>query len=171
MTNLEFMERLARLAPVRVDAPARLFSERRLPQTFIRIGRFDGRVKVANRLRQDGLTLKAAHVAITELAEFDRTVCDIPDDVDMEALAADLLKLDVAWRRPLAMPEPAVFLAEVRARHSLTQRQFADRLGLDVRTLQNWEQGRNRPDAAVIALVRIFDRDPRIVEDALLAPV
>ena len=165
------MERLAQLAPLQVDAPVRLFSERRLPQTFLRIGRFDGRVKVANRLRRDGLTLKAAHVAINELAEFGRTVCDIPDDVDMEALAADLLPLDVAWRRPLPMPEPAAFLAEIRARHGLTQRQFAERLGFDLRTLQNWEQGRNRPDAAVIHLVRIFDRDPRIIEDARLETV
>jgi putative transcriptional regulator len=74
-------------------------------------------------------------------------------------------------RRRREIADPAAHLVAVRTRHRLSQRQFADRLGFDVRTLQNWEQGRNRPDSAVLALVTLFDRDPAAVEFPLFAPV
>ncbi len=169
--NSGLVERFARLGPVRVENPVRSSSDRRLPQHFVRTGAFTQRLPVLHRLRAAGLSLKAAHTAITELAELDHTVCDLPEDVDLESLASDLGALDVGLRRRVALPEPAVFLAQVRERHHLSQRQFADRLGFDVRTLQNWEQGRNRPDPAILNLVRIFDRDPRIVEDAIFEPL
>ena len=70
--------------------------------------------------------------------------------VEFDALAHELAALDVRMHRPRTIPDPAAFIAEVRARHNLSQREFAGALGLDVRTLQNWEQGRNRPDAAVL---------------------
>ena len=58
----------------------------------------------------------------------------------------------------------------VRDRHRLSQSDPAAALGLDVRTLRNREQGRNRPDAAVLSLVALFDRDPRLVEDVIFEP-
>ena len=59
----------------------------------------------------------------------------------------------------------------MRARHGLTQHEFADLLGFDVRTLQNWEQGRNRPDAAAINLVLAYDRSPALIEDTVFEPI
>ena len=59
----------------------------------------------------------------------------------------------------------------MRGRHGLSQREFADRLGLDIDTLQNWEQGRNKPDPAALSLVRIFDQSPDLVLDAVYQPV
>jgi DNA-binding transcriptional regulator YiaG len=115
--------------------------------------------------------LRAAHAAITALAASSVTICETPEDVDLDAVAAALAPLNVALRRSTVVPEPAAFLVEVRTRHGLSQRQFADRLGFDVRTLQNWEQGRNKPDAAILNLVRIFDRDPSIVADAMFEPL
>jgi len=44
-------------------------------------------------------------------------------------------------------------------------------MGIDVRTLQNWEQGRNRPDPAVLGLMRIFAHAPDVFEEALSEPV
>ena len=39
--------------------------------------------------------------------------------------------------------------------YNLTQEQFADMLGISVRTLRNWEQGRRKPEGPAIALLRI----------------
>ncbi len=118
------------------------------------------------RLRASGLSLKAAHTAITELAAQDWTLCEIPVDGGIEELARDLPAMDVTLSRRRQVDRPAAFVANVRARHGLSQREFAAALGLDVRTLQNWEQGRNRPDAAVLNLIALFNRHPELVRDA-----
>ena len=75
--------------------------------------------------------------------------------------------------KPQARPrpyQPAAFIAGVRARHNLSQREFAVALGRDVRTPQNWEQGRNRPDSAVLRLVALFDRYPALVREIGFEP-
>jgi putative transcriptional regulator len=127
---------------------------------------------VFRRLFDDGVTARAAKDAIDMLAARDWTICPVPGDTDMGRLAADLLALDVEvqLRRP-EQDETGPWIAAVRERHKLSQRDFADRLGLDVRTLQNWEQGRNRPDSAVLSLIRLFDRDPALVLSAVFEPV
>ncbi len=126
---------------------------------------------MAHRLRASGLSLRAAHVAITRLASDDWAICDVPVDGGVAELARDLKPLDVEVWRPRAIADPCAYIVQVRDRHGLSQREFAATLGLDVRTLQNWEQGRNRPDSTVLTLIRLFDRDPRLVEDTIFEPV
>lgn len=166
----ELKERFARLGPVRDAAPARSFSDEFVPILLRRTGAFRDRITVARRLRDSGLSLRAAHAAITRLASDDWTICDIPADGGIEELAQDLAPLDVALSRAQPVASGPSFLTTVRDRHGLSQRAFAAALGIDVRTLQNWEQGRNRPDAAVLSLAALFDRDPRLVLDATFAP-
>jgi putative transcriptional regulator len=85
------------------------------------------------------------------------------------APAADLARMHIrACRR---RPADATVIAQVRGRHGLSQREFADWLGLDIDTLQNWEQGRNKPDPAALSLVRIFDQSPDLVLDAVFEPI
>ncbi len=115
--------------------------------------------------------MRAAHAAINQLAADGVALVDIPVDGGIDELARDLQPLSVHLHRRRSFPEPAAFITEVRARHKLSQREFAGALGLDVRTLQNWEQGRNRPDAAVLSLVALFDRDPALVRDVAFEPV
>ena len=67
-------------------------------------------------------------------------------------------------------PDPGL-IAEVRARHGLSQREFAGVLGIDIDTLQNWEQGRNRPDVAALNLVMAFDKAPELIEQVALEAV
>lgn len=42
-------------------------------------------------------------------------------------------------------------------RGDLSQLEFAELLGISVRTLQDWEQGRRAPNAAAIALLRLAE--------------
>lgn len=51
----------------------------------------------------------------------------------------------------------------------LTQRAFADALGISVHTLRNWEQGRRNPEGPALALLRIAARHPRVLQENLAA--
>lgn len=48
-----------------------------------------------------------------------------------------------------------------------TQATLAMALGISVRTLQGWEQGRRRPEGPGLALLRIAARHPRIIRENL----
>lgn len=52
-----------------------------------------------------------------------------------------------------------------RAATGLSQGQFARLLGVSVRTLQEWEQGRKTPSGAAATLLRIAGRRPEVLKD------
>lgn len=58
----------------------------------------------------------------------------------------------------------------IRARLGLSQSEFAMLIGVSVATLQNWEQGRRRPEGPARALLRVAAVNPRAVASALAAP-
>ena len=45
----------------------------------------------------------------------------------------------------------------------LTQGEFAARLHISARTLQNWEQGRRYPTGPAATLIRILDAHPNLI--------
>ncbi len=55
----------------------------------------------------------------------------------------------------------------IRRRLGLSQRRFAERFGFKLDAIQNWEQGRRRPDGAARAFLRVIEREPEAVERAL----
>jgi putative transcriptional regulator len=58
-------------------------------------------------------------------------------------------------------------VGEVRAKLGLSQSEFASQYGFSLRTLQEWEQGRTRPDIAVRAYLTVIDRNSKAVIEAL----
>ena len=58
---------------------------------------------------------------------------------------------------------PAV--GEIREKTGLSQSHFATLLGVSVRTLQDWEQGRRAPSGAARTLLMIAARNPKALLD------
>lgn len=168
-TNSELRARLARLGPVRDADPPPLFSGELVTLVLKLVGVLDKPISVMTRLRAAGLTLRAAHAIIGRLAETRLAVCRIAEGADIPALAADLAAMNVHTNRRRRLDSGLI--AEVRMRHGLSQREFAEVLGLDIDTLQNWEQGRNRPDPAALSLVMAFDKAPEVIQEATFEPV
>ena len=57
-------------------------------------------------------------------------------------------------------------VAETRARVGLSQADFARLLGVSVRTLQEWEQGRRVPSGPARTLLVIAHKNPRALLEA-----
>jgi putative transcriptional regulator len=55
----------------------------------------------------------------------------------------------------------------IRVKLAKSQADFALMIGVSVATLQNWEQGRRRPDGPARALLRVAARNPEAVREAL----
>jgi putative transcriptional regulator len=56
---------------------------------------------------------------------------------------------------------PAV--ADIREKTGLSQSRFATLLGVSVRTLQDWEQGRRAPSGAARTLLLIAAKNPKAI--------
>jgi putative transcriptional regulator len=54
-----------------------------------------------------------------------------------------------------------------REKLNVSQTEFALMIGVKIRTLQNWEQGRRKPEGPAKALLRVASRNPSAVLDAL----
>lgn len=58
-------------------------------------------------------------------------------------------------------------VAAIRDLFGLSQADFATLLGISVRTLQNWEQGRRSPRGPARVLLRVAARHPEAVLDVV----
>ena len=58
-------------------------------------------------------------------------------------------------------------IKRIRAGFALTQQEFAAMLGISVRTLRNWEQGRRVPEGPAMVLLRVAEKHPDAILDVI----
>ncbi|MDR1970963.1 MAG: helix-turn-helix domain-containing protein [Treponema sp.] len=64
------------------------------------------------------------------------------------------------------IPE-TVDVKAIRQRMGLSQPAFANRFGLSLYTLRNWEQGKRQPDPAARAYLKVIEKAPDFVSRVL----
>ena len=169
-TNSELKARLERRGlPVRDESPPPLFSGEPVTLVLRLEYPMNQPIAVMNRLRAAGLTLLAAKTVLDRLCETAFATCTVNEGADIPGLAAGLAPMNIFVHR--RRPSEPGLIAEVRARHKLSRREFAEVLGIEIDTIENWELGRNTPDTAALNLVRAFDKAPALVSAAVLERV
>ena len=73
---------------------------------------------------------------------------------------------DVPHRRTVVS---TIDVKALRERIGLTQAEFSRMIGVSIKTLQNWEQGRREPEGPAKALLRVVEKEPQAVLSALHA--
>jgi putative transcriptional regulator len=82
------------------------------------------------------------------------------------------MRRHMAGKRVRGVRATRVVVADVQAIRksaNISQAQFAKLIGVNLRTLQNWEQRRTRPTGPALALLKIVASDPRSAIEALNA--
>jgi putative transcriptional regulator len=67
--------------------------------------------------------------------------------------------------RRFVIPSPDV--KQIRERYALSQSEFAALLGVSIKTLQNWEQGRRAPHGAARVLLQVAAKHPQALWDVV----
>ena len=80
---------------------------------------------------------------------------------------AGLLDAEDPGGTTFVVRRPQINAKEIREKLGLSQREFAVRFGISVRTLRNWEQGKRDPDGPAKAYLAVIKNDPEAVEKAL----
>lgn len=90
---------------------------------------------------------------------------------DFDNLLESVCQAGKIWRgelQPGRVTESApVDVRAIRRRLLKSQSEFARMIGVSVATLQNWEQGRRRPDGPARALLKVAAENPEAVSAAL----
>jgi len=63
------------------------------------------------------------------------------------------------------IPAEKALVAAARAATGLSQSAFAKLLGVSIRTLQEWEQGRKVPSGAAATLLKVAARHPKVLQE------
>ena len=89
-----------------------------------------------------------------------------------DVIGQPLVEPDYDYDAPLTDEEfergqSAMFVRRVRAATGLSQDAFAQRFGIPVGSLRDWEQGRRLPDTAAQSYLRVIAKMPEEVAKAL----
>jgi putative transcriptional regulator len=94
------------------------------------------------------------------------------DDLFAELIASldeagRIARGEAAPSRTFEVAAPSLDVAAIRKRYNLSQTRFAALLGISVKTLRNWEQGRREPVGAARVLLMVAARHPDAVWDVV----
>jgi putative transcriptional regulator len=92
-------------------------------------------------------------------AHFDQLVAGVKE------MKRHMASKTVRGARVSEVAEPDV--RAIREAAHISQSQFAKLIGVNLRTLQNWEQHRTRPTGPARVLLKIVSNDPKAVVDAI----
>jgi DNA-binding transcriptional regulator YiaG len=120
-------------------------------------------VELARFLVRCGVSLRKAHDILERISAGASVPVELRGD-SMKSIRSELSKLGVS---AYAVRIPDVDIKRLREVQKLSQSEFAALYGLELDTLQNWEQGRNIPDRSTKVLMKIIERFPRTVFLAL----
>ena len=87
-------------------------------------------------------------------------------DKEMNAFCEDLLESAKQMKEKKAARKTVVVVSDItRARNkvNMSQPAFAELMGVSVRTLQAWEQGKRNPYGAAKTLLRVAETHPEIL--------
>ena len=96
----------------------------------------------------------------------DEALADFESSLDVAAELRKSLKEMVVGKGTRVAVSPVV---SARVKSGLSQSQFAVLLGVSVRTLQEWEQGRRSPSGAAQTLIAIAERRPEVLRELAAA--
>jgi len=104
-----------------------------------------------------------------KLSEFELLARDAQRDLNAELLesiaqlkSGQLGRVSVVTRNERVIDSP---IAKARIAARLSQAQFAKLLGVSIRTLQDWEQGRRSPSGAAKTLLRVAETHPEYLRE------
>jgi putative transcriptional regulator len=89
--------------------------------------------------------------------------------VDSARQIARHMRGEIELPMKVARVVPDVDVRAIREGQGLTREQFAERYGLQARAIQEWEQGRRKPEPAVRAYMLVIKNQPAAVRKALTA--
>jgi putative transcriptional regulator len=96
-------------------------------------------------------------------------------DTDFKSLLKSIKQADLIKKGKLkpgrvfsySMPD----VKAIRENLHISQIEFAHMIGVSENTIQNWEQGRRKPEGPAVALLKVTQSNPRAVLEALHTPV
>ena len=96
----------------------------------------------------------------------DKALQAFEDTLDVEAVLRQSIREMVARKGEPVVVSPVI---SARLKSGLSQTQFARLLGVSVRTLQEWEQGRRLPSRAAQTLISIAEMRPDVLREVAIA--
>ena len=73
------------------------------------------------------------------------------------------VKVDKVTVAPLHL-YTAIEIKEIRTQHGMTQRLFAEALGVSIKTVESWEAGTNRPSGIANRMLELLQLDNSLLE-------
>jgi putative transcriptional regulator len=119
-------------------------------------------VDVARALARRGVPLSVAKHAVERMLAGHAAAVQVPHVESRESFQSELADLEV--RAEEIQAAAGRDLAALRKRLALSQEQFANAFNLELRTVQNWEQGRARLDPQASLLVKALVHYPDLME-------
>lgn len=83
----------------------------------------------------------------------------------LETLKSEALGQIPPLKRIYVQVEDKTEVQAVRRQLGVTQKQFAELLHINTRTLENWEQGRTKPNEQAAVLIKLVAARPELVKD------